>query len=236
MLNILENLEYKDLKNMCSTDKTIRMICEDNSNKLYKRLLERDFEIEINKKEIYEVLSNIFDVLKKKYNFYEDTYYFIMLAVIENDYFVIYKNIVKKSKDLSYIIKILDNLDLEERATDYVVELVKSKYFKTIFKNNGKYVVNGIYIKMIRYIDWERFQEILPKIKKNIPEILKRGAESPWQPIFRDNEDIKVLEYFIKYHTEDALKKINEIIIGLNENKGIKQEDKIRLVQMLENL
>ena len=50
MLNILENLEYKDLKNMCSTDKTIRMICEDNSNKLYKRLLERDFEIEINKK------------------------------------------------------------------------------------------------------------------------------------------------------------------------------------------
>ena len=140
-----------------------------------------------------------------------------MYAVIKEDYFGIYKNIVKKSKDLSYIIDLLN--EKPERATDYGVELVKSKYFETIFKNY-KDSINDFLINMIRSIDWERFQEILPKIKKYLPGVLKRGPES-WHQIFRDNEDKKVLEYFIQYHRKDALKNMNEIIRGLNRNRVI---------------
>lgn len=65
-LNLLETMESKDIKSMCLVSRDFKSICDNYLNSIYKKLLKRDFKIDVPNNRIFQILYDMVNGLYKE--------------------------------------------------------------------------------------------------------------------------------------------------------------------------
>lgn len=132
-LNLMENLESKDVKSMCLVNKDFKSLCNQYLNSIYKKLLKRDFKIDVQNNKVYQIL---YDVVNGIYTKESGNVYLISFLYDQISSEQVFNN-ENISKVLD-VIKFTKNPDIEDvnKVTPLMlaVSLNSEKYLKKILE------------------------------------------------------------------------------------------------------
>ncbi len=108
-LELLEKMDSKDVKNICLVNKSFNKLCEQYLNSIYKKLLKRDFNIDIPNNKVFQVLYDLVNGIK--YDDKTNIYYisFLYKNLITE---VIYNN--RNVDQVINVIKFTKNPDIQD--------------------------------------------------------------------------------------------------------------------------
>jgi ankyrin repeat protein len=186
-LQILENLDSKDIKNMCLTNKRFYNICDEYLNQIYKKLILRDFNVNVPNNKVFQILYDLVNGIKQKnkLDVYMISFLFKNIDIMDyynrNNIDEIIKvlqftknaNIQDKNGKTPLILSVFfDNKNLFEKVLKYKPDVnIKDK--------SGMSVLSHSLLKFENQnLDLEFFKQILSLnvnlTEKNIHEAIKR--------------------------------------------------------------
>lgn len=176
-LNLMENLDSKDVKSMCLVNKDFQSLCNQYLNSIYKKLLKRDFKIDVQNNKVYQVLYDIVNGVytKDSNNVYLSSF---LYDQINSEQVFNLENISK----ILEVIKFTKNPDIEDvnklTPTMLAVSLNSPKYLKKILEykpdinkrdiNNFNILTYAINLKSTLGINSDEIFNIVLSLKPQI--------------------------------------------------------------------
>lgn len=213
-LEIMEKFDSKDIKNMCLVNKSFNKLCDQYLNSIYRKLLKRDFSIDLPNNKVFQVLYDLVKGIKDddKTNVYYTAFLYKNLNTE-----IIYNN--RNIDKIINIIKFSQNPDMQDinGVTPLMLSIKfnKVKLFDEILKYNPNINIRDIndwniikyVIKNGENINMELFKKVLSldltleeKEVYDIISILK----GQYLRLFIDKykkqmEKYNVLDYMLKF-------------------------------------
>jgi ankyrin repeat protein len=221
-LETLEKLDTKDVKNMCLVNKNFNNLCNQYLNSIYKKLLKRDFNINVPNNKVFQILYDLVNGINNadKTNVYYTSFLYKNLntEVIYNS-----RNVDK----VINVIKFTKNPDIQDvnGTTPLMLSVIFNKVdlFDEILKYNPNVNIKDLnnynvlmHILEQKNMNMELFKKILSlNIKLNESEIydvllmLKgEGLKLFIKEYKKEMENYNILGYILKYGENDNIEYI----------------------------
>jgi ankyrin repeat protein len=193
ILEQILKLDYISLNNLCSSNKRIKKVCNENKDYIYKKLIERDFGIKTNPEFLYKMFTqfkNEIPILDKS------KHYDLLKENIKNE---------NKFK------KLLNYIDINVKNIDGQTILMYA------FENSNLKITNRILdLNPDVNIKNKDGETILMLALKYRPELINRILSMNMDINVKNNNDFTTLMFALQYSTPEIINRILDLNAEIN--------------------